>query len=344
LNEELSMRVFLTGGTGLIGRKIAQRLKARGDEPILLSRKSDEVRRIKAMRDYRIVQGDPTVEGDWYDLIDGADAVINLAGHNLFENRWSSDIKHKIRDSRVHATEHVVKAIAQASNKPKVLVQASAIGFYGFTADEELTESSPSGSDFMARTCREWEAAAAPVASQGVRLAKVRTGVVLAKGEGALGVMTPIFKFPGGAAPIGSGANAFLPAKGLQWMSWIHIDDIAGIFLLALDNANATGAINGTSPNAARNVDFSKALAKVVKRPMLPIGPPDALLRIILGEVSEVVAKGQKVLPSKALELGYKFVYPNLVDALTQIFAKVKPEPEPAKAKAHGHEKAHAHH
>ncbi len=345
-NEVLKMRVLLTGGTGLIGRKIAQRLKARGDEPILLSRKSDEVRREKSMRDFKVIQGDPAVSGDWQHQVDGVDAVINLAGENIFDKRWNAEFKHKIRDSRVHATEQVVKAIAGATTRPKVLVQGSAIGYYGIHGDEELTEQSPGGSDFMARVVREWEDAAHPAESLGLRVARVRTGVVLAPNAGALKMMTPIFKIPGGASPIGSGSSPLSPATGHQWMSWVHIDDIVGIFLFALDNAAATGPINGTSPNPARNADFSKALAKAVFRPMLPIGPPDAVLRLALGEVVDVIAKGQKVLPAKALELGYKFAYPTLPEALKQIFTKVKPAPEPAKPKSHGHghDKAHAHH
>src|SRR5205807_1994323 len=139
-----------------------------------------------------------------------------------------------IRDSRVHSTENVVAAIARAHQPPKVLVQASAIGYYGMHGDEELTESNPSGFDFMAVVCREWEEAAAHAESLGVRLATIRTGVVLARDGGALAFMTPVFKWlPGGAAPVGSGDRPFQPASGKQWMSWIHIDDIAGIYLLA---------------------------------------------------------------------------------------------------------------
>ncbi len=337
------MRVFLTGGTGLIGRRLLQRLVDRGDEPVILSRRADEVRREKALRSLRFVQGDPTEPGAWEEAIDGCDAVINLAGHNLFAERWNERVKHLIRDSRVHATERVVKAIAAADSKPKVLVQASAIGYYGPRGDEELTEDGPPGSDFLARVCREWEQAASPAEGLGVRVAKVRTGVVLDKDEGALGVMTPIFKWvPGGAAPVGSGDHPLGPGKGQQWMSWIHLEDIVGLFLLALDNPAASGPINGTAPNPVRNVEFARALAKVLWRPMLPIGPPDFGLRALLGEVADVVTKGQKVLPAKALLLGYSFQYPSLPEALQNIFAKVKPAPEPARPKAHGH--AHAHH
>ena len=154
-------------------------------------------------------------------------------------------------------------AIAKAKNRPKVLVQASAIGYYGPHGDEELTEDSPSGADFMAVVCREWEEAAHPAEARDVRVARIRIGVVLAREAGALGVMTPIFRW-GAAAPIGSGGEPFKPGSGRQWMSWIHIDDIVGIFLLALDNPEARGPINGTAPHPVRNADFSKALARVL--------------------------------------------------------------------------------
>ncbi len=333
------MRVFLTGGTGLIGKSIVRRLLERGDQPVVLSRQADRVRRDPEMRPVQVVQGDPSVAGGWDSAIDGCDAVINLVGHNIFADRWSPEIRRKIRDSRVYSTEHVVAAIAKAHSKPKTLVQASAIGYYGPHGDEEITESSPGGSDFMAVVCREWEEAAVPVESVGTRLATVRTGVVLAKGDGALGVMTPLYKLFVGAAPIGSGANAFKPGTGQQWMSWIHIDDITGLFLLALDNPEARGPINGTAPNPVRHVEFGKALAKVLHRPFLPIGPPDAMLEVLLGEVAQVITKGQKVLPDKARQLGYSFKYPEILPALQAIFAKVKaaPKPAPVRVASAGH-------
>jgi uncharacterized protein (TIGR01777 family) len=173
-------------------------------------------------------------------------------------------------------------------------------------------------------------------------VAKIRTGIVLARGEGALGVMTPIFRWlPGGAAPVGSGGGLLTPASGRQWMSWIHIDDIVGIYLLALDHPEARGPINGTAPNPVRNAEFSKTLAKVLWRPFVPFGPPDSLLELVLGEVAQVVTKGQKVLPAKAQSLGYTFRYPNLAEALRALFAPapVPPKPEriPSATRAHHH-------
>ncbi len=316
------MQVFITGGTGLIGRRLVRRLLDRGDTPVILSRNSDETRRRPSFRGLKVVQGDPSKDGPWQAAVDGCDAVFNLAGQNVFSGRWNAEVKREIRDSRVYGAEHVVNAIEQARNRPKVLVQGSAIGYYGAHNDEELNESSPSGSDFLAVVCRELEDAARQVEPLGVRLATVRTGVVLVQGEGALAVMAPIFQWlPGGAAPVGNGGHLFKPAGGLQWMSWIHIDDILGLFLLALDNPQAIGPLNGTAPNPVRNVDFSRNLARVLHRPFLPFGPPDSVLELALGEMAKFVTKGQRVLPRKALELGYQFLYPELAEALAAVFA-----------------------
>ena len=325
------MRVFLTGGTGMIGRRLVHRLIDRGDIPVILSRKADETRREPRFQGAQVVQGDPSKDGPWQDAVDGCDAVLNLAGQNVFSGRWNAEIKRQIRDSRVYGAEHVVKAIEKAKHRPKVLVQGSAIGYYGIHGDEELTESSPSGSDFLAIVCRELEDAAHQVEPLGVRLATVRTGVVLAKGDGALALMAPIFQWlPGGAAPIGNGGHPFRPANGRQWMSWIHIDDILGLFLLALDHPDARGPINGTAPNPVRNVDFSRELAKVLHRPFLPFGPPDLAIEVVLGEVAKVITRGQKVLPSRALQLGYQFLHPDLAGALKAAFANDKVSAEPA--------------
>jgi uncharacterized protein len=315
----MALRVFLTGGTGLIGRRIVDRLKARGDSPVIVSRRAEAVRREPGWESLEVILGDPSFPGDWEDAVNGCDAVINLAGSNVFGGRWTTRYKVQIRDSRVHSTDYVVRAIGRASAKPRVLVQASATGYYGPHGDEEINETSPPGSDFLARVCVEWEAAASKAERLGVRVARIRTGIVLAKGEGALKVMTPVFKWlPGGAAPVGSAGG--LIGRGKQWMPWIHLDDIVSLFLLGLDNQAASGAINGSAPNPVRNVEFSKALAKLVHRPMLPFGPPDALLRLVLGEVAEVVTRGQRVIPARAAELGYSFQHPDLLEALGPFF------------------------
>jgi len=339
------MRVFITGGSGLIGRHLAQSLLAGGHHVLILSRHSDAVRRKPEFREFQIVHGDPTAEGRWQGEVDGCDAVVNLAGHNLFAERWNSEIRRKIRDSRVYGTEHVVSAIRRARNRPRVLVQASAIGYYGPHGDEEITESSDSGVDFLSVVCREWEQASDSVTELGVRRAIVRVGVVLAPGAGALGFMTPIFKFLPGA-PIGSDGSLG-PARGQQWMSWIHISDISGIFQLAVENDAAVGPINGTSPNPVRNAEFSKVLSGVLRKPytpwrrFIPIGPPDALLKVMLGDVASVVTKGQKVLPIRAAALGYEYKFPDLQYALRDIF---EPRPGPSPRPKPAHQPAPAHH
>ncbi|WP_169976539.1 TIGR01777 family oxidoreductase [Tautonia rosea] len=321
------MRVFMAGGTGLIGSRLIAELVGRGDQPVVLTRRASSVRERPEFRQVEVVQGDPTTSGSWQKSVDGCDAVVNLTGHNLFAKRWSPEVKRLIRESRVHSTEHLVSAVEQAKTRPTVFVQGSAVGYYGMTGDEELTESSPAGSDFMAVICREWEDASRSVANAGTRLAIIRTGIVLAKGEGALGVMTPLFKWlPGGAAPVGSGSNPLVPGTGKQWMSWIHLTDIVGLIVLAIDSNEAQGPINGTAPNPVRNIEFSRELARVVHRPFLPIGPPDVMLRTVLGEVAQVVTKGQRVLPARAVELGYRFAFPELAGALHDLLSPASSE------------------
>lgn len=330
------MRVLVTGGTGLIGRRLAQRLAARGDQPVILSRQADRARLNPALRGFEIVQGDPTVHGAWETAVSGCDAVVNLAGENLFARRWTSESRKRIRDSRVYATHQVVDAIAHAPSRPRVLVQASAIGYYGPRGDEELMEDSAPGTDFMALVCRDWEEAASAAEGSGTRVARVRIGVVLAPGEGALGVMVPIFKLFG--APVGSGGHWFIPAFGQQWLSWIHHEDVVGILLLALDNAEARGSINATAPNPVRNADFSRALTQTLRKRFLPryipFGPPDFLLRLVLGDVAEVITTGQRVLPVRAQALGYTFLFPDLESALRDVLGRRNgpraPEPQTA--------------
>ncbi len=336
------MKVFITGGSGLIGRHLARKLLEGGHQPVILSRHSDAVRRKPGFRDFQVVHGDPSSEGRWRDEVDGCDAVVNLAGHNIFADRWNSEVNRKIRDSRVHSTDGVLAAIRQAKNRPSAFVQASAVGYYGPHGDEALDENSPSGTDYLAVVSREWEQSSAPVVDLSVRRAIVRIGIVLARGEGALAFMTPIFKL-GPGAPVGSKGG--LVATGQQWMSWIHIEDIAGILQLAIENQDASGPINGTAPNPVRNAEFSKTFSSVLRKPytpwrfFVPFGPPDAVLKLMLGEVAEVVTTGQKVLPTKALALGYHFKHPEIAEALRDIFAE-KPEPtrpthQPAAARAH---------
>jgi uncharacterized protein (TIGR01777 family) len=340
MSKMSKMRVVIAGGSGLIGLGLARALLDDGHEPVILSRNADAIRRRREMWPFRIVPGDPTAAGAWQDEVDGCDAVVNLAGHNVFADRWNSEVKRKLRDSRVHSAEQLSSAIKQSRNRPGIYIQGSAIGYYGARGDEVIDETGSSGSDLLAVICRESEEASAGLAELGVRRVLVRTGIVLAPNAGALQVMTPIFKL-GPGTPIGGGGK-FL-AQGNQWMSWIHIDDIIGIFRLALENAGASGPMNGTAPEPVRNADFARTFSSVLRKPhtpwrvYLPYGPPDGLLRLMVGEVASVITTGQRVMPAKALALGYQFKYPHLVDALRAVADQAAKKPEPVHVESAPH-------
>jgi uncharacterized protein (TIGR01777 family) len=305
------MRVFVTGGTGLIGRRLVRELLRRGDQPVVLTRRYGDARQMLGPT-CTLVEGDPTEPGDWTGAVAECDAAINLAGENIFSRRWSEAFKGQLLDSRVCSTLNVGQALVRnprrGDGQPKALVNASAIGYYGPHGDEELTEDSPPGSDFLARLCVEWEKAARAVQAAGVRCTLVRVGVVLDKEGGALAkLLTPFRLFAGG--PVG---------KGRHWMSWIHHEDMVGLFLFALDNAAAEGPLNGTAPDPATNRDFSRALGRALHRPAFLPTPPFAL-RVLFGKVAEVIATGQRVVPKRPLSLGYTFRYPTLDAALAQV-------------------------
>jgi len=306
------MLVFVTGGTGLIGTHLVKRLRERNDQVVVLSRRPQAARE-RLGADCEIVEGDAMRAGPWMDAIDNCDAVINLAGEGIFSRRWNDEFKTVLRESRVLATEHVVNALTRKPNAPsggrKLLVNASAIGYYGPLGDEEVTEEQPPGDDTLARLCVDWEKAAASAERQGIRVVRVRIGVVLDKAGGALAQMaTPFKMFVGG--PVGSGK---------QWVSWIHHADMIGILLLALDDARAAGPINAVAANPLTNKEFSKALGRALHRPSF-MPTPAFGLRLALGGVAEVVTTGQRVLPKQALALGYQFRFPTLDAALADLF------------------------
>jgi uncharacterized protein (TIGR01777 family) len=304
------MRVFVTGGTGLIGVRLIRRLRKRGDDVVLLTRRPDAWERVGP--DVEVVVGDPTQPGPWQDRLAECDAAINLAGAGIFDKRWSTAYKAVMRDSRVRSTENVVAALVKAPRRaddtPKVLVNGSAVGYYGPHGDEELTEDSPPGDDFLAKLCVEWEAAAKPAEAAGVRVVLLRTGVVLDKEGGALKALLPPFKL-GAGGPVGSGK---------QYMSWIHHADEVGIILLALDHLEAHGPLNGTAPQPVTSKQFGKALGAALGRPAF-LPTPGFGLRLLLGEVADVLTTGQRAVPKRALALGYAFQYPDVEGALRQI-------------------------
>jgi uncharacterized protein (TIGR01777 family) len=305
------MRVFVTGGTGLIGTRLVGRLRERGDEVKLLTRRAGAVR--EKFASCTLVEGDPMVAGPWTDAIADCDAVVNLAGENLFARRWNDDFKRQLLDSRIKTTDNVVAALTckpqTDAGAAKVLVNASAVGYYGPHGDEELDENTPPGNDFLAQICVDWERSALAAQTAGVRVVLVRIGVVLDKAGGALAPFLTQFKlFAGG--PTGSGR---------QWMPWIHHADLTGIILLSLDRAEVQGPINGTAPNPVTNKEFVKALGRALHRPAF-LPTPGFALRLGLGEVAGVVLSGQRVLPRKAQQLGYQFQFPTIDAAFADIF------------------------
>jgi uncharacterized protein (TIGR01777 family) len=315
------MRVTVTGATGLIGPRVVTSLRARGDEVTVLSRDPDRARGQldDPSRSPGFLPG--ALQATRWDLLHepapsaalaGRDAVVHLAGENVAQ-RWSASAKQAILESRVSGTRHVVQGLAalDRADRPRVLVSSSAIGYYGTHGDEPIDEEAPAGEDFLARTCSAWETEARAAEALRVRVVAVRTGVVLADPSegsqhgGALGKMLTPFKL-GVGGPV---------AGGRQFISWIHLDDLVGIVLAAIDGEQWHGPINATAPEPQRNRDFSKALGRVLHRPsLLPV--PGAALRLLYGEMAEIVTGGARVLPAKALVLGYKFRYPQLDSAL----------------------------
>jgi uncharacterized protein (TIGR01777 family) len=295
------MRVFVTGGTGLVGRQIVGRLRDRGDEVIVLSRSPGA----------GTVTGDPAVAGPWLDALTTCDGAIHLAGEPIAGHRWTTKFRQKVLDSRVQSTKLIGDVMAKSPTRPdgspRVLVNASAVGYYGMFEDNstEFVEADPPGSGFLADVCVAWEAATESAVKAGVRVAIIRIGMVLAGDGGALPQLTKPFRWYLGGA-VGSGR---------QWVSWIHVDDLAGLFVLALDRADAAGPINGTAPEPVTNWGFSQTLAAVLNRPCW-LRVPKVALRLGLGRMAELATHGQRVIPGRAKELGYEFRYPLLEPAL----------------------------
>jgi uncharacterized protein (TIGR01777 family) len=238
-------------------------------------------------------------------MVDGVDGVINLTGEPIAAKRWTTNQKRKILVSRLETTQSLVDAIAKARQKPQILVNGSAIGYYGPHGDEVITETDKRGSDFLATICHQWELEACRAEQYGLRVIRLRTGLVLGRNGGALAKMAKPFKFLVGG-PLGSGT---------QWMSWIHLEDEVGLISFLIDNPQAQGAYNATAPNPERNQDFCRTLGKVMKRPSWVPAPAFAL-RLALGEMADMLLTGQRVIPAAAQKLGYKFRYADLSEAL----------------------------
>lgn len=306
------MRIVITGATGFIGTPVSASLILKGHELTILTRR---IRRT-ASRSARVrhVEWNPADETSFIDEIDGCDAVVNLAGENIAARRWTRKQKERILKSRILATRGLVRSIQRASQRPRVLINASAMGYYGPRGDELLDETASSGEGFLASTCKAWEAHAVRAEEFGVRVVRLRIGVVLGKEGGALAKMVPPFKlFLGGW--LGSGK---------QWMSWIHLEDVVRLIDTCLNNDGLRGPVNVTAPEPVTNKVFSTALAQVLRRPCLMPVPPFAL-RLLLGEMAdELLLKGQRVIPKKALDAGFEFRFPKIHRALEHILGAQK--------------------
>ena len=293
------MVITLTGATGFIGRKLLERYPCDRHSLIVLSRKDPGFDPL-----IHFVPWDPMKEAPGTETLDRAEAVIHLAGEPVAQ-RWNDDVKRRIRESRVVGTRNLVDGIARTRHKPKVLICASAIGYYGDRGEEELTEASKPGTGFLPEVCVEWEREADRAEQFGVRVVKLRTGIVLGRGGGALEAMLLPFKM-GVGGKLGSGR---------QWMSWIHVDDIIGMIAFAIENPNVRGSINGVSPNPARNAEFTKALGSALSRPTI-LAVPGFAAKLALGEMAGVVLSSQRVKPKAALDAGFGFAHPDLAAAL----------------------------
>ena len=277
------MRIVLLGSTGFIGRALAASLREHGHEVTPIGRD----------------------RAAWPRAVDGADAAVNLAGENVAAARWTTARKERLRDSRLETTRALVDAMRAAARRPRVLVNASAVGYYGDAGERELDESSPAGADFLASLCRDWEAEAGKAQALGARVALLRFGVVLGPGGGALPRMALPFKlFAGG--PLGSGR---------QWVPWVHLDDAVAAVTLALADPALSGPVNVVAPNPARNAELAAALGAVLNRPS-SIPAPAFALKLALGEMADILLGGAKVRPKKLQAAGFRFAHPDIEGAL----------------------------
>ncbi len=292
------MKVLITGASGLLGKALQKSFAEKGYEMLLASR--------QAPKDEQHIQWDLENGFAEPERLEGIDAVVHLAGENVAGFRWNDEKKKAIRDSRVLGTRSVVEAISKLNKKPKVLVAASAIGFYGERGDEEVTESSTAGDNFLAEVGKAWESESRRAEDAGIRTVLLRTGIVLSKEGGALATMLTPFKLGVGGV-VGSGK---------QWMSWISLDDEMAIINFAIENENLRGAVNAVSPNPVTNEEFTKTLGEILYRPtFLPL--PEFAVSMLFGEMGDaLLLASTKVLPKRLEDAGFEFKYPELKAAL----------------------------
>ena len=292
------MKVLITGASGLVGTELQKSFAAKGYEMLLASRSES--------KDERHVQWSVEEGFAEPEKLEGIDVVVHLAGENVSGFRWTDEKKKAIRDSRVLGTRNVIDAISKLKDKPKVFVASSAIGFYGERGDEEVTESSAAGDNFLAEVSKAWESESRRAEDAGIRTVLLRTGIVLSKDGGALGTMLTPFKLGVGGV-VGSGK---------QWMSWISMEDEIAVINYVIENENIRGAVNAVSPNPVTNHDFTKTLGEVLYRPtFLPL--PEFAVSMVFGEMGDaLLLASTKVMPKRLTDAGFEFKYPDLKAAI----------------------------
>ena len=298
------MKVFMTGGTGFVGTSLAKRFISEGHSVTILTHDSASATLKMDGLDY--LEGNPTVAGNWQTKVPAYDVIVNLAGASIF-SRWTDRQKNILLSSRILTTRNLVDALPKDAGYI-TFFSTSAVGYYGFHQDEELTEASPAGADFLARLADDWEREALKAQQKGARVIITRFGIVLGKNGGALGQMIPLFKFFLGG-PLGSGR---------QWFSWIHMRDLAEAFIFLLAKKDISGPVNICSPQPVRNLELGHAIGRVLHRPSF-LPAPGFMIKLILGEFGSVLLKGQRVIPKRLLDAGYKFQYPGIDQALKDI-------------------------
>lgn len=297
------MNILITGGTGFVGSELCPMLLQEGHFLTIITRSPERYKEEQAKNQQFI-----SWDADLVAAMEKADAVINLAGENIFDQRWTASVKKRIHDSRVESTQQLVEAIKAADNPPETMVSASAAGYYGGRGTDILTEEEPPGNDFLARVCVDWEAAAKPAAEAGVRLAIPRLGIVLEKGGGALQKMIPAFKlFVGG--PVG---------RGTQFVPWIHRNDLCRGLIYPLKNANFDGVYNLNAPNPVTMQELANALGDVMNRPA-KLQVPEFALNIMLGEAAEPILESLHVRPKRLEDEDFKFKFTHIREALSEI-------------------------
>ena len=304
------MKVAITGASGFVGSRLVEKLHTEGKQVVVLTRNLAAAQKVfpsSSFPNVEVIVYTPTESGSWQQAVALCDGVVNLAGEPIADGRWTAERKQEILNSRKLGTQKIVEAIALANPKPKVLVNASAIGYYGTSETATFDEASKPGEDFLAQVCLDWEAEAQKVTQLGVRLVILRLGIVLGMGGAIAKMITPFKLFAGG--PIGSGR---------QWFSWIHREDLVNLIIQALMRSDIEGVLNATAPNTVRMTELADTMGQVMNRPSwLPV--PGLALEALLGDGAMVVLEGQQVIPKRTLASGFNYQYPTVKQALEEI-------------------------